>query len=359
MKIMVFDVPAENGGALSILDEFYNEVRNYKDKNIQWIFVLSKPEFQETANIKVLRFPWLKKSWLHRLFFDHFFAQYIVKKYQPDKVFSLQNLKIPRINIEQIIYVHQSLPFIDYKFSFKENKLFWFYQNILSNAIYKSIKKSKKVIVQSDWFKKACIEKCSISKEKIKVVPPRINVNIQKYFKPDNETLSTFFYPAGASYYKNHRLIVEACEKLKNKNMHGYKVIITIKGNENDHISDLYKRVQEKNLPIYFIGSIGREDVFNYYSKSVLVFPSYIETYGLPIQECKIHRGMILASDTPFSHEILDGYSNAYFFNSFDSESLAKLMENVYGERLEYLEDINLKSNDVMEIMSLAEEIVS
>ena len=41
MKIMVFDVPAVSGGALSILNQYYNKACN--DTNNEWIFVVSKP----------------------------------------------------------------------------------------------------------------------------------------------------------------------------------------------------------------------------------------------------------------------------------------------------------------------------
>lgn len=343
MKIMVFDVPAESGGALSILETFYREVINHDDKSIQWIFVLSKPVLQETENIKVLRFSWIKKSWLHRIYFDQVLAPSIVKKNQPDRIFSLQNVTVPNVDVEQITYVHQPLPFIEYKFGFKENRLYWVYQNIVSKVIYRSIKKSKKVIVQTNWLKSACIEKTGIDEKKIKVVAPKINIHIKTYFASSERTLSTFFYPAGSSYYKNHRIIVEACQKLMKRNYNRHRIIFTLKGNENSHIAELYQIVQKNHLPIEFIGSISREEVFKYYSKSVLIFPSYIETFGLPILESKMHRGIILIAHTAFSHEILDNYSNTHYFNAFDSDELAHLIEQMSNGSLKYLEDITSK----------------
>ena len=74
MDIMVFDVPAESGGALSILNAFYQEVLDNKNENINWIFVLSNLNYKETENISILNFPWVKKSWFHRLYFDYFVA---------------------------------------------------------------------------------------------------------------------------------------------------------------------------------------------------------------------------------------------------------------------------------------------
>ena len=52
MRIMVFDVPAEYGGALTILNQYYNTA--IKDKENEWIFVVSTPKLKETDNIKIL-----------------------------------------------------------------------------------------------------------------------------------------------------------------------------------------------------------------------------------------------------------------------------------------------------------------
>ena len=38
---------------------------------------------------------------------------------------------------------------------------------------------------------------------------------------------------------------------------------------------------------------------------------------------------IVLASDCPFSHEILDNYENAYFFDPFKPAELADLMRKV------------------------------
>jgi len=113
--IMVFDVPAVHGGALTVLEQQYEKAKQNSDKN--WIFILSKAELSETNNIKVLKYPWIKKSWAHRLYFDYFIAHKLVKKYKADEVLSLQNIGVPFIKIPQSVYVHQSIPFIDIRFS--------------------------------------------------------------------------------------------------------------------------------------------------------------------------------------------------------------------------------------------------
>lgn len=336
MRIMVFDVPASQGGALSILNDFYEEIVQHNNKDIEWIFVLSKPSLKETENVKVLRFPWIKKSWLHRIFFDQFIAPKLVKNVRPDKIFSLQNVIVPKVKVEQVVYVHQSLPFIDYRFNFSEDKILWINQNILNRFIFKSIRKSQKVLVQTNWIKKACVEKLGVNESKIVVIPPKVHLDIINHFEENEINRSTFFYPAAENFYKNHRLIVEACEQLVCSAGPRFEVIFTLKGDENDHIKALYNRVQEMKLPIQFIGKIKREKVFEYYSKSILIFPSYVETFGLPLLESRLHKGIIIAADTPFSHEILDGYPNAHYFNAFESGELIKLMKQLLDGELKY-----------------------
>lgn len=344
MNVMVFNVPAETVGALSILNEFYNEVKLCKDMNINWIFVLSKPDLGETDKIKVLRFPWVKKSWWHRLYFDNIIAPSLVKKYNVKKILSFHNVIIPHTNIDQILYLHNSLPFIDYKFTFKENRRLWIYQHIIGRMMIKSIRKANKVIVQTEWMKQACLKKAEVSKDKIDVILPQVNNLIKKFFQPNKESLSTFFYPASEFTYKNHKLIVDACKKL-NKGNNNFKVIFTLKGDENDYISQIYKEVEENQLPIEFIGSISRIQVFDFYARTVLLFPSYIETFGLPLLEAKLHRTIILASDCSFSHEILDGYQNAYFFNPFDSNMLSELIKKVIEQNINYVN--NSEDNNI------------
>ena len=319
-KIMVFDVAAESGGALSVLNDFYNEFK--KDLSNEYILVVSKPVLKDTLNIKVLRYPWIKKSWIHRLYFDNFTAPNLIRKHEVDKVLSLQNIIIPHTRVNQTVFVHNSLPFTEYRFSIIEDRLLWFYQNILSKIIFRSIKKANKVLVQTKWMKNACVEKLNINPVKIEVLPPKINIEVINKFKPTKENLSTFFYPASGVLFKNHRIIIDACMKLKEQGINDYTIIFTLNGNENRYVVQLYKSVIEHELPIKFIGSLSRKEVFDYYSRSILIFPSYVESSPLPLSEAKMHGTPILASECPFSHEILDKYKYVEFYHPHKSDTL-------------------------------------
>lgn len=315
-KIMVFDVPAESGGALTILNQFYEKA--LLDKENDYIFVTGKISLTESENVKNISFPWIKKSWIHRLFFDEFLAHKLVKEQKIDEILSLQNVSIKKSDISQKLYIHQPLPFVDKRYKITENLKFWLYQNIISKRIYKSAQTVDEVIVQTEWFKKEVVKRANINSSKVVIQIPETNIKVEKYFERNEKNLKTFFYPASALSYKNHKVIIEAALLLKRQGVDDFEIIFTLEGDENKEISGLHDTAKFNKLPITFIGSIPYDDVLSYYSHSILLFPSHIETYGLPLLEAREHKTAILASGYPFSKEILKNYDDARFLNPND-----------------------------------------
>lgn len=318
MRIMVFDVPAEHGGALSILREYYAKAA--QDKVNEWIFVISKPELEEKENIKVVRHPWVKRSWFHRVYFDKIYAAKLVKEYMPDKIISLQNTVVNAKGVFQELYVHQPLPFCEKRFTFRENKIFWIYQNIISRMIICSIRKADKIIVQTKWMRDAVCKKSNISADKAEIIQPDVIIPDGLAYKKDEQNL--FFYPASTAVYKNHNSIYEAASLLVKEGYEDFKIILTI--NKPDDFATKFKNIEDK---IEFCGRINKEKVYEYYSKSVLLFPSYIETFGLPLLEARRINSPILASNCAFCREILEGYDKANFFEPFNCLELVELMK--------------------------------
>ena len=102
-----------------------------------------------------------------------------MRDYNPDRLFSLQNKGISFYKKPQ--YVYFQLPFVltDYKFRVNnDEKKLWFYQNILSWSIFKSLRSVNKTIVQTQWIKDALIRKARIPINKIEVLKPDISTNI-------------------------------------------------------------------------------------------------------------------------------------------------------------------------------------
>lgn len=323
MRTLVYDVAADSGGAATVLQSFYEEFK--KDTENEYIFVLSVYELPETGNIKVLNFPEVKKSMLHRLYFDHFVAHKLVKQYRADRVLSLQNIELPHAKVPQIVYEHNALPFSEYKFKPWEAFRPWYSQQILGRMMRKSIRRAKKVLVQTNWMKEEIIRQCGIPADRVEVKFPPVKMLKTHPWKMD-ETCPTFFYPAGPPAYKNHRTFLKACELLKEQGMEDYRVIWTVTGEENEGMKKLKAEAEEKQLPIEFIGPVPRTQLFEQYASSVLVFPSYIETIGLPLLEARSVGAPILAADCLYARDGVGDYEGAEFYPPMDAEKLRWLL---------------------------------
>lgn len=321
MKILVYDVAAEHGGALEILKKVYEYAK--LDKKNNWIFLLSKVKFENCDNISIYNYNIVKKSWFHRLFFDKFTAPKIIKNENPDLVLNLQNIAI-KCKCQQYLYMHQSLPFIDYKFSIKHKKLF-VYQNIIGRMIKKSCKKVDKIIIQTKWIRDAIIRECKIEKDKFILSPPTIDKSLLVTHIDNAQNL--YIFPANGAFYKNHSTIVSACSELNKQGFQDYNIIFTLKGDENEFIKTLYEKSVLEKLNIEWRGRMNIEDIYSLYKDYGLIFSSYIETFGLPILEAKLSKAPILVAETPFSKEILEGYDKVKYFEKFDYKNLAKLIK--------------------------------
>lgn len=325
---LVFDVPASSGGALTILNQYYEKALN--DKDNKWIFVVSTANLKETGNIKVLKFPWVKKSWIHRLWFDAFYERKIIKKYKNADLISLQNVPL-KTTKNHVIYLHTPLPFLYVKYSFLKEFKSWLYNIVTRFRIKKGLTKStNQIIVQTEWMKKSVIETFKVKEENINVIAPKLNEVVYNYkFKGFENNKIVFFYPAGNIKFKNHKVIIESFKKIENKN--NYQVIFTIDKNEKKS-KYIKNEIQKYNLPIKLVGRLNYEEVLSMYENSILIFPSYLETFGLPLLEARTIGTPIIASDKPFSKEILYGYDKCIFFNPFDINSLVEIINK--GDKL-------------------------
>ena len=316
MRIVVNDIAASKGGALTVLKDFYNCVKENDTEN-EWFFLLGDKLLEETANIKIITLPEIKKSRMKKLAFDFFTGKKFIKKLNPDVVFSLQNTVVFGVKVPQIIYLHQSIPFQTIKkFSFfkSRERSLAVCQHLIGRVIKRSVKYCDKVIVQTKWMKDAVCKQCGLSEDKVIKVSPTV-ADISSYNTSRPFDKNSFFYPTASAIYKNNDAIFKACEILNERDIN-CDVTLTLP----EHYS--------KNN-IRCVGRLPYGEVIEKYAESTLIFPSYIETFGFPMAEARKVGTVVLASDCPFSREVLEDYENAYFFNPFDPKELALLMERV------------------------------
>lgn len=325
MRIVVNDIAASSGGAMAILTSFYNYIRE-NDKDNTWIFLVSNDCLQETERIKIVKREDVKKNWIRKLKFDFLDGARYIDSFSPDYVISLQNVLTFGVKAAQAVYVHQAIPFQNNKkFSFfeEEERVYAFYQYFVGFLIKRSVKAANQVFVQTKWMKRNVAWKAAVSDEKITVIPIECeSFDISQEFD-EGSTSHSFFYPAAfESCYKNQKCIYDACELLRNEGRTDYQIALTLEESS-------YKANE-----IVCCGRLNKSEMLAHYQKSTLVFPSYLETVGLPLVEAMSVGAVVLAADCEYAHEVLDSYENAYFFNPFKPDELKNRMMDVMDGRI-------------------------
>lgn len=328
MRVVVLDYAASSGGALSILKDFYSYLVEKRDNN-DWFFLVSEDGLSDTENIHILIKP--KKNWIDRMKYELWDGRKDIVKLQPDIVLSLQNTMPRGISAKKYLYIHQTIPFQkEKKFSFfrKNERIYAIYQYLIGTMIKESAKRADKIFVQTEWLRGELWKICGKNKL-IEICTPTIE-KIQ--FERGVFSNKYFIYPAAPIIYKNHKIIYEACQILRERGITDFRVEFTCTG--------------ENVLNIYYIGSIDRKELFKKYTEGTLLFPSYIESYGYPLAEARMQNTIVLAADCGFSHEVLYGYENAYFFPYNEAQKLADLMQDVIEGRIYPQKTVTDKKQD-------------
>ena len=339
--IVISAVNLRTSGTLAILEDVLHHANNFlshKYKITALVHAKEVIQVDKFNNIEFIEFPKSSSSYLRRFYLEYFYFKKLSLLMNPYLWLSLQDLSANVSSKITAVYCHNASAF--YKISLKEvllDKLF-FLQNILYLFFYSiNIKKNDYIIIQQDWLRDKFNKIFNISKNKIIVSYPQS----QNYFSSkDNITQRpefVFLYPSFPRVFKNFELIFESVNII-NSNYPSlkYKVIVTIDGSENKYTKNLLKKYSD--LPnVEFKGLVTRDEVFELYKNSdCLVFPSKLETWGLPVSEAKEFGLPILISDLPYAHETVNNYNKVLFFNPLSSADLTdkmlKAMDNNFNE---------------------------
>ena len=109
-------------------------------------------------------------------------------------------------------------------------------------------------------------------------------------------------------------------------------MVLTVDGTENRYAAWLRKHWGHV-ASIDFHGYMSKEDLYAHYGKAAcLVFPSRVETWGLPITEYMLlNGGKMLLADLPYAHETSG--EKGLFFPATDAVRLKDLMHESIATR--------------------------
>lgn len=330
-NVLIYDIAAEKTGAAAVLREYYERYAN--NGQVNCYIVTSVLDFPENYHTHIIKLPWTKKSRLHRLYCDNSYVRKLIKKYSIEEVINLQNVALKKLSIPQTVYLHNAIPISDIDFDFRQEKSLWLFKHVISRLVIKNLKYADLIIVQADWIKRELSHRIGIDQSKI--IVERFTPSLSGINSRIRTDKTIFFYPAALSSYKNHDCICLACQILKNEGIEDYEVVFTFSPGESKINREICEQIKEYDLPIKLVGLLEPYEMALMYRKSILLFPSYLETVGLPLIEAQYYNAQIIAADLSYSREAIGDYTSVKWFDCKRPDELAMLMQETIKEQAE------------------------
>jgi glycosyltransferase involved in cell wall biosynthesis len=191
-----------------------------------------------------------------------------------------------------------------------------------------NLQKNEAVVVQQQWFREAFSKLTGFDKRKIIVARPELLSSGVTCARDGNNTRKNIqlFYPAAPRPHKNFEVLMGAMILVAKLNV---RLVVTINGTENAYAKTIKKKYGKAENTV-FAGFMSLEEVHQQYACcDALVFPSKLETWGLPLSEFRRYGRPILAADLPYAWEVLAGYAQACYFRPDDAHALADLIRTM------------------------------
>lgn len=330
-KILVVSaISIKEAGPLTVLNKLLSNLSKSYTSEVIVIAIVYKKKTCYHPNIHYIELKNGDSTYAHKLIYQYYVLPKISRRIKSDIWISLEDTTPKVITKKQLVYCHN--PLIFYDFAVRDilfsPKIFLF--SLLYHFIYKiNIHRNNFIIVQQDWLRKEFAKRFEILPSNIIVAYP-VQANIYEHRVITENKLTIFFFPSFPRIFKNFEIIGEAVKILKTRNLISkFKVILTISGTEN--IYSRWIKWKYKNDEIEFAGRFSFSDVQRTYNiADALIFPSKLETWGLPITEFKLTGKPILGIDLPYFFETIGEYDKILTFKT--ATDLANAMEIIINK---------------------------
>ena len=326
-RVVVSAVNIRKGGTLTVLRDCLRYLSGRED--LQVTAIVHKKSLCEYPAIDYIEIPWSIDSWAKRLKCEYKTMKGISEGLGDiDLWLSLHDTTPVVTARRQAVYCQTSFPFLKVlpRDFFMDRKLPLF--ALFTKYAYKMhVRRNRYLIVQQEWLREGLARKLRLPQKRFIVAPPAFQAPEIRDTSAV-EAAPVFLYPASPDCHKNFETLCRAAVLLENKlGQNAFRVVITIKGDENRYASWLKKNWG--TVPsVDFHGFLSKEELYAYYGRAAcLVFPSRVETWGLPISEFKPSGKPMILADLPYAHESAAGAERVVFFPVLDEKALAGQME--------------------------------
>lgn len=225
-----------------------------------------------------------------------------------------------------------------------------------------SIYKASHIIVPSQATYEELINHYSFSKGKTSVIYEGADFdqvdNLKFDLKLKIKPKQYFFYIGNAYPHKNLEKLIKSFEKvISDQDYRHLKLVFA--GKEDYFYKRLKQNLEGKSIEksVVFFGYATNNELKQLYQNAIaLIFPSFMEGFGLPALEAMKNHCLVLASDIPALREICKDC--ALYFKPTNESELIKLMKKTINNEVDFKEKIKcgLKQADKFSWGKMAEQ---
>lgn len=355
-NIFINALQLSSGGGKNILDNYLESLYEKNLSNDYYILTPNYNEYKIFAKEKliIIEINNLFKSKSFFIFLYLYEYQRIISKYKIELVFNFGDIVIPT-KIDQIY-------FFDWAYAVYSAKNIWKGMS-LRNLVTRKIKvflikryinRVKLTLCQTDNIHKRLKQQFKL--KNIRIIPTPLSSNLtdanssKEFNFPEGKKI--FIYPAGFASHKNFEVILKL-GKLITKRKLPFLLVLTI---DEEEAKEYLVRVNTHNIDcIHNTGKLDLKDISALYKNSdALLFPSLLETYGLPYIEAMFFRKPILTSDLDFARAICGDVP--FYFNPYKEESILFEMMHFADDEVKLREKI-VKGEDTIQALPDWEEV--
>jgi glycosyltransferase involved in cell wall biosynthesis len=287
------------------------------------------PNVPDHPNLIWQEVPQVRRNWFVRLFYEYVWYRRWSRGRAVDLWISLQDTT-PHVHAaHQVVYCHNPAIFHEGPADWRGDPRHEAFR-LLYGAVYRTnLRRNDYAIVQQAWIRKEFAQRFGRPERQTIVAHP------VKHRAPEWPPLQRrpprtplrMIYPAFPRTFKNCELLIEAMAMLRDLPV---ELVLTFSGDETPYARRI--RASAAALPrVTFAGFLPHQELERLYASSdLLVFPSRLETWGLPLSEFQPYGKPIAASELPYAREVLGGYPYSVFFSPDSPAALASLVRQYY-----------------------------
>lgn len=349
--IVVSGVNIRKGGTLTIMRDCLKYLSDYLSVNNRVVALVHNRDLFPYDGIEFIECADSARGWLRRLRTEYIDMSRISREIGHIDLWLSLHDTTPRVEADiQAVYCQTSFPFLRWHFRDglfdKKIPLFALFTRF---AYRVNVHRNKYLIVQQCWLRDRLSRLLGVALDKFIVFPP------QKYFPTipakAPEDVVKFCFVSTPDCHKNFETLCAAAEKLEDIIGIGrFKVILTMSGSENKYSNWIYKKWGHVSS-IEFRGLLDLPQLVELYSEAdCMVFPSRVETWGLPISEFMTTGKPLLLANLPYAIETSAGASQVAFFPAENCDVLSALMKNVVDRDYHAFQANDLRVNTAKKV---------